>query len=1657
MAGELPITAPGGTPELQGNTEFGEEVVAATDQPAAPIHVGGVPLDEYVTRRREGESDDPQPSLFRPEVTTSLFGKPELDDQQPMANGTATNKAYNESIINDDPEGFEDRKQAHLQADNVTDATLELLQREVTAGRLLDSGKLTDEFQAGLTPVERIQSLQTEIQRLDMRELTPTNVMLIEAFAAGYGTVRMETFQSYARKTPVAQIHNAMEQRVASSRRKARHEVDEVVASQGWDHVGQALAEVVVQDLTPLFPLLSRWRIVDGLTDAAGVPRAGGMKGWLLGEMRQNLREGLYAMNSDEFLEAARAMKNQIREWERDPVMADLVTRYAVLEQYEAVFTEDVFDGKSARNSGDRWFGNIETFLEAIFSVVVVAKGAKGIFRTFAATDRISSKTLAEAAGAPEVSAKIDDMVQHDELAVAFDLDADAAVPAMLPRPIRFADDVEQLPDGTKDVVVRNERIREEILEDTEELTGLGLTKADKTNAVNAEITALDLADGAHVQGRMSTLGMLGDDVGFRMRVVVGESAEGGYKSIDDALNELKNIDPDGAAGVTLMRVNSEGVLEPIFDSVEDFQRALFKGEVDPSTAGRIAGGDTLDETFYLSYDKDQFWHTVDKEAFGGTSFLSGGIVPRFALAPNAKFGDEIYGSFLRAYMGEQKILKNFENLFKPYYDMGRADKKFVASVYEYMEDFGKNHGRAPTSSEIMAKYDGITEAQMSGITALRDGMDTMHELFNRRLYRDWNALGYKTAKPLNSDLPTFHGNVLERNAAGGGKVLDPDTGKMVSMSARELDDLYNAGGRVMELDMAVDAANEAGHKATKILVREDAYRVGDLSTKPLKYHPGYSMRFYDDPYYIVKETSGVSINGSVRAGNASTSSDALRTAGTQGEAEDFMAKMVRSDEERGVQGTTYRVVRSNNISQTEANLFQKQSIHREGRLFWDDRNFDRLPDVNGNRAKLEDPVRSLERGIGQAARQLTHEDLLKGIKNAWKNDYGHMIDPDLLTRFDLSEISRRLKNIARETLDKGDKARVKQARELIDYMRLIDGTEQTIVPALREAALSVATTVNKVTGAKAKGIEQFAMTVDPLRAMRSTAFNLFMVFRPVRQAILQGSQIGFLAALSPRYVASVQFFKDAKALNRGLVMLRKSGYDDGFSVAAMAKTMGMTQKEYRVLIRNFDRSGLVDLVDVHSFAGGSGKFKKTPTESIAGTIGYRAKQATRATTGGLQSVGFNLGEKANLTFTYNLARKRLMDRKGYKSVLDLTKKDWDDLRVDASNLALGMVKPNAFGYQTGALSVGTQFLAFGHKAALGLLAANPAISKLDALKIVGGTYMLYGANMYGARDMVEEQLGKIGVPNQPIPGTNFDLVDLLSGGLIDSTFNMLGDLTVEDWKDIDLGFLAPGVDFTRLWEMNLETLMSQPLKAAIGPFGNIASKTLTSMNFVYRVHQGNPDLPADEKFTVTANAMLSGIFPVYNDAMQSYIGYQMDQWYSTSGEPLPLEPTMNGLIARSLMGGRTREELQYYRLQNRLWEDKATYNSIRDANREYFRKLATALGQSQMTEAEVYRQIDALVNVFEEWPEAVRLQLFKDSMGELKRNDQLIPSVYQTLVEALQNKRSDPALINDYIDRFPNIPADKREQLRDLATEAHKSRVFVDDTALEELKEGQE
>ena len=91
-----------------------------------------------------------------------------------------------------------------------------------------------------------------------------------------------------------------------------------------------------------------------------------------------------------------------------------------------------------------------------------------------------------------------------------------------------------------------------------------------------------------------------------------------------------------------------------------------------------------------------------------------------------------------------------------------------------------------------------------------------------------------------------------------------------------------------------------------------------------------------------------------------------------------------------------------------------------------------------------------------------------------------------------------------------------------------------------------------------------------------------------------------------------------------------------------------------------------------------------------------------------------------NVTGSYMVALRRFMKNNEIEDLTKIDSSGWNAIRVDTSNLALGMVRPNNMAYQQGMFSIMLQFMSFQHKAFIALMGLNPAITKGQAVRLIG-------------------------------------------------------------------------------------------------------------------------------------------------------------------------------------------------------------------------------------------------------------------------------------------------------------------------------------------------
>jgi hypothetical protein len=435
----------------------------------------------------------------------------------------------------------------------------------------------------------------------------------------------------------------------------------------------------------------------------------------------------------------------------------------------------------------------------------------------------------------------------------------------------------------------------------------------------------------------------------------------------------------------------------------------------------------------------------------------------------------------------------------------------------------------------------------------------------------------------------------------------------------------------------------------------------------------------------IVKRYNKVNVNGEERVAKSFNKdggefSTAIRTANSLGRARRLVERYNTRLAARKAD-YTYDVVSVRDLSLQDKSAQLGNLLNREGRLFYDQRDYNLLKDLDGNRAEFVDPVLGLEKAIGAISRQVGMEDPIRSIKLKFREQYRELFAEHEWMILNTQEVRARIKSAldtARQGSDARIKKRLKEALDLWDYIRMLDGVDSDLFSSIKISALDMVASINRGKGLDGKlmgSLERGIANASPIQLARSAAFKAMLVTRPVRQLLLQSMQILFLAPIAPKYIYSGKILTDGAAVRIGVAKLK--GLDSDWSSKTLAGMMGFTEKEFNTVITQLDKGGLLQHVDVHAFAGGSRLTKGTKVSKNIGEEALRAPaKAVKRVMYKMQQYGFDLGERNNLAFTYVLALRRYMNQTNTK-IGDITVEGWDAIRTDASNLAMGMTRVN--------------------------------------------------------------------------------------------------------------------------------------------------------------------------------------------------------------------------------------------------------------------------------------------------------------------------------------------------------------------------------------------
>lgn len=1175
----------------------------------------------------------------------------------------------------------------------------------------------------------------------------------------------------------------------------------------------------------------------------------------------------------------------------------------------------DLESGKIDTGTFDRIINDIGSALDIVMIGGVFKTGARGLK---AGAAGISAKILTKAApkAGRQYMGMLLDTIKKSPLTNTWNVSAETIAGTQLPKP-RLPMGRDNIPDGVIESAERTAALRDDLNKITAGARAQLFTPDEVINSVAARGRDIEEANRGKIRPALSQIAVHEDGTAVEFRTMLGRTNENGFVTFTQAqrrAEELKDLGEE----VKVFKVDSTGSL------------------VEATKAERGVGD------YYVELKQTHYVRPEDKMLFGGDPIAGNswlGAAGRWVLPPSSEFDPAIYKSYLQNTLKESAITAKLEQIAAPIFrDLNTFERQNVSKMWTWTEDFGRKESRVPNYDELIEAFPDSKPSEIKGWYQTKLFYDTVYDMNNLRMYRDMAGRGFKSYRGGNT---VYHGAPVPRENAPL-SVLDPVTNQTKSLSRSEMNDIYEQGGTVLKLDTAVEGTEKNMH--TYVLADQiaEGWALKPLERNVLRYIPGYYPRIYKD-FHFVQRVSNSVVDGIAREHTAG-----VVVARTRKEAEVMAERLQAKEKDPDVK---YSVADDSRLSGRDRTAMDLDRLRTEGRIFFDERNAQKLYDVYGNVAEVVDPINMLNRTSRLVGRQVALEDLTKAQKVAWKQTFGDMVKGDF-DRMTSSAVAAEVKSI----LTSGSPASAKraaQAGQWWDYIRTMEGTtpeiqlfrRQSIQGAewmynlFRKSAVGRSLTTSAVRG---------AANVNPVQWMKSLAYFDFLTTRPVRQLILQSAQSLFVAPLlagRPKLAPYLlRWHNDAVwlmqgAKRRGLMEAGGKTLTNSM-IYRNAKLMNLSKDDYTNLVEHFERSGLLQTVNIHSFAGDLPAAARGTPETKLGAVLQGATKPISGTVNVLRK-GFDLGEQFNLSASYMAALKLYMHDGKIAKMSSLKEADWDSIADQASDLALSMNRANAAKYQYGLISLPMQFLSFTHKATMvGLKAATfgklgpKTMSVGDAYKILAGQFILFGGAGFGIKQEVENLMAESGFSQYV--GT--EVSDIVAGGVLDHVLDKSLQSVADD-PELDLTFdefLAPGANIINVARKFMEAWSEGGLKdAAFGPSSTTVGRIAEAVKITSIISAAD-EIPLDDtqKANIIADAFLSGVASGYNDWIQARSAAHAERWVTGSGQASGIESKWGEVLARGLIGMSPESRIDAYQITNDLAEHE---KMIKETAKDYY------------------------------------------------------------------------------------------------------------------------
>lgn len=664
----------------------------------------------------------------------------------------------------------------------------------------------------------------------------------------------------------------------------------------------------------------------------------------------------------------------------------------------------------------------------------------------------------------------------------------------------------------------------------------------------------------------------------------------------------------------------------------------------------------------------------TDRIAQTGTE--NRGAISGWLMDPGSMLHPTLTGSASIA--SDQAI--NFENiLLKPIKELRseigsfKADR--VAKIEQYMVEANVK-GIKHDAFDLTAR--GFTQPEIASLKKWKDIWDGHYYLENNDLVRTLNSQNFQLFENANTKL--FARPLLQKNG-NIGKVYDPASDSVVSLSKAEMDSLYDLGGHYATLRRPLDVAGETvEHMVVRNTPSEYLRKVRDTDSV-LNYREGYYTINYKAPKFIdeiVVDGAGKEIRRTVAVAGNTKDADMFVQSQTQASGN----RHVIREDSRGFKkdGDGYWDVNeaSGRISQR---LRGKPLTEAKGN------------NILGSGSFVENPMESAIRAAKSLSGRSVSRPMLETAKKRFVSQYSDMLPSDGMG-------GKRWPINRNEIVDHGShtSSQLADARTTYGYINFLEDGYINSADEIFKGGMNVlADLLGKYHLSGAERAARHIGNKAPTNLAKGTVFQAYIAMsNPIRQWIVQSHQAGRMAAYNP-----------AGFINGGWAQ-RMGGY---LQITGDLGTPSALARDFHKFVTD---SGMVAGVDRNSLVRGLGLSmadSSSKTKRVAGEILALP-----------QTIGFDIGEKVN-----QLGHLASVHEKWTRAGKDLADKTVRDLALsEARALSYDLNKAGELTYTQSTPAMILQFLQMPHKAIL--QATNRKLPLTVRARMMAWDLIMFGA-----------------------------------------------------------------------------------------------------------------------------------------------------------------------------------------------------------------------------------------------------------------------------------------------------------------------------------------